>query len=218
MKTTERLLEASKEIWESYNNHPFVMGIQNGTLSKEKFRYYIMQDFLYLKDYAKTFAVGVAKAESIETAKLFAKYIEVMNGELDVHSGYMAKFNVTQEEIDDMKPSLDNMSYTSYMLRVAYEEGETEILAAILSCAYSYEVIAKKIVANNPNSVNDDFYGDWITGYASEEYADGNAVLLDTLNTLTENYTEERICHLIDIFVVCSRYELSFWQMAWEMN
>ena len=67
-----------------------------------------------------------------------------MNGELDVHSGYMGKFNVSQEEIDDMKPSLDNLSYTSYMLRVAYEEGEVEILAAILSCAYSYEVIAKK--------------------------------------------------------------------------
>ena len=73
-----------------------------------------------------------------ETANLFAKYIAVMNGELDVHSGYMGKFNVSQEEIDDMKPSLDNLSYTSYMLRVAYEEGEAEILAAILSCAYSY--------------------------------------------------------------------------------
>ena len=83
-----------------------------------------------------------------------------MNGELDVHSGYMGKFKVSQEEIDDMKPLLDNLSYTSYMLRVAYEEGEAEILAAILSCAYSYEVIAKKIVENNPNSIHDEFYGD----------------------------------------------------------
>lgn len=218
MNTTERLLAATKEIWESYNTHPFVMGIQNGTLEKEKFRYYIMQDFLYLKDYAKTFAVGVAKAKSVETANLFAKYIAVMNGELDVHSGYMGKFHVTQEEIDRMKPSLDNLSYTSYMLRVAYEEGEAEILAAILSCAYSYEIIAKKIVANAPNSVNDDLYGDWIKGYASEAYAAGNVILLDTLNALTEHYTEEQLCHLVDIFVACSRYELAFWQMSWEMR
>lgn len=218
MKTTDRLLAATKEIWESYNTHPFVMGIQNGTLDKEKFRYYIMQDFLYLKDYAKTFAVGVAKAKSVETANLFAKYIAVMNGELDVHSGYMGKFQITQDEIDNMKPSLDNLSYTSYMLRVAYEEGEAEILTAILSCAYSYEAIAKKIVKNNPASINDEFYGDWISGYVSEGYADGNAILLDTLNILTEHYTEAQIMHLIDIFVACSRYELAFWQMSWEAN
>ena len=32
MKTTERLLEAAKDIWEGYNRHHFVMGIQEGTL------------------------------------------------------------------------------------------------------------------------------------------------------------------------------------------
>ena len=144
MKTSERLLNASKTIWDAYNEHPFVLGIQNGTLERDKFRYYIMQDFLYLKDYAKTYAVGVAKAKSVETANLFAKYINVMNGELDVHKGYMGKFAVTQEEIDAMKPSLDNLSYTSYMVRVAYDESEVEVLAAVLSCAYSYEVIAEE--------------------------------------------------------------------------
>lgn len=39
-----------------------------------------MQDFCISMDYAKTYAVGVAKAKSVETANLFAKYINVMNG------------------------------------------------------------------------------------------------------------------------------------------
>lgn len=216
MKTTERLLLAAKDIWQQYNNHPFVTGIQDGTLDKEKFRYYMIQDYLYLEDYAKTFAVGVAKAKSLRIANLFAKYIPVMNGELNVHDGYLARLGVTQEEIDTTPRSLDNLSYTSYMLRVAYEEGEAEILAAILSCAYSYEVIAKKIVENNPASVNDEFYGDWIKGYISDGYAEENAILLEELNRLTENYTEQQIQHLVDIFVVCSRYELAFWEMSWK--
>ena len=202
MKTSERLLNASKTIWDAYNEHPFVLGIQNGTLERDKFRYYIMQDFLYLKDYAKTYAVGVAKAKSVETANLFAKYINVMNGELDVHKGYMGKFAVTQEEIDAMKPSLDNLSYTSYMVRVAYDESEVEVLAAVLSCAYSYEVIAKKIVANRPESVDDPFYGDWIRGYASDGYAEGNVILIETLDRLSAHYTEEQLRHLEDIFAL----------------
>ena len=216
--TTDRLLDAVQEIWSQYNEHPFVKGIENGSLDLEKFRYYIIQDSLYLEDYAKTFAIGVAKAKSLDTANLFAKYIAVMNGELNVHSGYLARLGVTQEEMDAAVRSLDNLSYTSYMLRVAYEEGEAEILTAILSCAYSYEVIVKRIVQNNPSSVSHEFYGDWIRGYASDEYAKDNAVLLGTLNHLTEDYTEEQIRHLEDIFVACSRYELAFWEMSWNMS
>lgn len=218
MNTTERLLESTKDIWRAYNEHPFVLGIQDGTLDRVKFRYYIIQDYLYLEDYAKTFAVGVAKAKSIETAKLFSKYIAVMNGEMNVHSGYMGQFGVTQEEIDSTPRALDNLSYTSYMLRVAYEEGEAEILAAILSCAYSYELIAKKIARNNPEAAGHDFYGQWVQGYSSKEYANENVVLLDTLNRLTEHYTEQQVNHLADIFVACSRYELAFWEMSWNMS
>lgn len=219
MKVFDRLLESAKEIWDAYNTHPFVYGIENGTLEKEKFRYYIIQDYIYLIDFAKVFAIGVAKSKSLDTASLFSIHIEFLNnGEMDIHKGYMGEFKVTKEELESTKMSLDNLSYTSYMLRVAYEEGEAEILAAVLSCAYSYEVIAKTIVKNNPKSIDNSLFGDWIKGYASKKYADRNVDLINTFNKLTANYTEEQINHLIDIFVACSRYELAFWEMSWNMN
>ncbi len=219
MTTTERLLEATKEIWSSYNEHPFVKGIENGTLDKEKFRYYMIQDYLYLIDYAKAFAIGIAKAKSVETTQIFSGYITLLTGgEMNIHHGYMGKFGVTEEELDNTPRALDNLSYTSYMLRVAYEEGEAEILAAILSCAYSYERIAKRMVENNPGCVNHDFYGEWITGYTFQDYANGNVALIDALNRLTENYTEGQLKHLTDIFVACSRYEYLFWDFSWKMS
>ena len=219
MTTVEYLLEATKEICEEYHRHPFVLGIQNGTLDEAKFRYYIIQDYLYLGDYAKTFAIGMAKSKSIETTRLFSGYINVLTGsEMDIHRGYIGRFAVTHEEINSTPRALDNLSYTSYMLRVAYEEGEIEILTAILSCAYSYEVIAKNIVKNNPSSIDHPLYGNWIKGYASDEYAKENVLLLDTLNRLSSHYTEQQIKHLVDIFIACSRYELAFWEMSWHMN
>ena len=78
--------------------------------------------------------------------------------------------------------------------------------------------IAKKIVANRPESVDDPFYGDWIRGYASDEYAAGNVMLIETLDRLSAHYAEEQLRHLEDIFIACSRYEMAFWQMAWEMR
>ncbi|MBR6172857.1 MAG: thiaminase II [Eubacterium sp.] len=218
MKVTERLLAATKEIWDAYNEHPFVLGLQNGTLDREKFRFYIIQDSVYLIDFAKVFAIGVAKAKSLETANLFASYIPVMNGELNVHEGYLARLGVTEEEMKAARPSLDNLSYTSYMLRVAYEEGEAEVLVSILSCALSYELIGKRIVENRPEALEDPFYGDWVKGYYSEEYAAANRELTETLEKLTKDYSEEQIAHLIDIFIACSRYEMDFWEMSWNMK
>lgn len=219
MTTTAKLLDAAKEIWDSYYTHPFVAGIADGSLDKEKFRYYIMQDYLYLQDYAKAFAIGIAKAKSVETLQIFSGYIALLTGgEMNIHHGYMGKFGITQAELDAMPRALDNLSYTSYMLRVAYEEGEAEILAAILSCAYSYECIAKRMVQQTPDCVHDPFYGDWIAGYASDAYAEGNVVLIDTLNRLTANYTAAQIRHLAEIFVACSRYEYLFWDFSWHQR
>ncbi len=219
MNTVERLLEAAKDIWDSYNEHPFVKGIEEGTLDKEKFRYYIVQDYLYLVDYAKSFALGIAKAKSVETTQLFSNYITALTGgEMNIHHGYMGKFEVSEEEVDNTPRALDNLSYTSYMLRVAYEEGEAEILAATLSCAYSYEVIAKKMVKNNPECINHEFYGEWVAEYPREDYAKSNITLMDALNRLAENYSEQQLKHLTDIFTACSRYEYLFWDLSWNMS
>ena len=219
MKCTDCLLQATNEIWQSYCRHPFVKGIRDSTLDREKFRYYIIQDYLYLIDYARTFAIGVAKAKSAHTTNIFSGYISLLTGsEMSIHHGYMGKFAVSQQEVDNTARALDNLSYTSYMLRVAYEEGEAEILAAILSCAYSYEFIAKDMVRNNPDCINDPFYGEWIQGYISQKYSDGNLLLMDTLNRLTADYTQEQIQHLVDIFTACSRYEYMFWEMSWNMS
>lgn len=218
MGTTQQLLDYAAEVWTAYNEHPFVLGIQNGTLEREKFRFYMIQDYLYLGDYAKIFALGVAKATSLSNAMLFSRYISVMNGELNVHSNYMARLGITQEDIDSAKRSLDSLSYTSYMLRVAYEETEVEIVAAILACAYSYEVIAKKMVENNPAAVADEFYGSWISGYVSEEYSEENRVLIELLDDMTKSYTPAQIEHLKDVFLACSRYEMAFWDLSWNMS
>lgn len=210
---------AVKGIWAEYYTHPFVKGIEDGTLDREKFRYYIMQDYLYLIEYTKVFGIGIAKAKSAEVTKLFASYVHLLTeGEMDIHRGYMGIFGVTEKELADTPRALDNLSYTSYMLRIAYEEGEAEVLAAILSCAYSYEMIARNIVKNNPASVDHEFYGDWIKGYASDEYSKENAVLFEMLEKLTEHYTDEQKRHIVDIYVACSRYELAFWDLSWDMK
>lgn len=213
MKTTEILLERTHKLWNEYKRHPFVLALRGGTLDRELFRNYIIEDTLYLYDYARVFAIGMAKATCLEDAELFASYIAVMHGEMNVHKGYLQRLNISELELSLAKPKLNNIAYTSYMLRVAYEETSAEILAAILPCAYSYEIIAKSMVSES-KCTSDNFYGDWISSYASYEYSKGNKALLDALDRLTVGYTEEKLSHLADIFEICSRFELEFWNAS----
>lgn len=197
--------------------HPFVQGIADGSLAVDKFRFYLLQDYLYLFDYAKVFAQGVVKSREPEVMRTFAGYVEsILGGEMNVHRGYMKRLGITEEQAETVKPSLSNQSYTAYMRAVAAEEGPAEIMAAVLSCALSYEYIAKWIVANYPEAEKHEFYGEWVQSYASEGYAEENVRLTDLMERLTAGYSEQQLRHLTDIFVDCSRYEGMFWDMAWN--
>ena len=217
IQTTERLLDASREIWEGYLSHPFVRGLADGSLAVNKFRFYLLQDYLYLFDYAKVFAQGVVKSREPEVMRVFSSYVaSILNGEMEIHRGYMARLGITEEQAEAVQPSLSNLSYTAYMRAVAAEEGRAEIMAAVLSCAISYEYIAKWIVKNYPDADKHDFYGEWVRGYASEDYAAENQRLIALMERLSADYTDTQRQHLVDIFVACSRYEAMFWDMAWN--
>ena len=226
-----RMIDATEEIWENCHRHPFVQGIADGSLDHDKFCFYMLQDYVYLFDYARVFAIGVAKAKDPEVMRIFANYVQqIMSGEMDIHRGYMKRLGISPEDAERTVPSLDNLSYTSYMIRIAYDDGAAEVAAAILSCALSYEAIAERMVAEHPGTparpgidarpgaADHPFYGEWVQGYASPGYHAANLELIDLTERLAEGLDEARLQHLIDVFVNCSRYELLFWDMAWEMR
>ena len=101
MTMTERLLEATKEIWAGYNEKPFVKGIADGSLDHDKFKYYMIQDYLYLIDYTKVFSIGAAKSTDLAFMRLFAGYTHsILDGEMDIHRAYMERLGITREEAE----------------------------------------------------------------------------------------------------------------------
>jgi len=217
MKTTQLLFESAKDIWEGYHRHPFVRGIADGTLDIEKFRFFMIQDYLYLFEYAKVFALGVVKANDHELMQMFSANVDgVLNGEMKIHREYMKKLGITEEEIERTKMSLTNKSYTEYMISTGFKGDSLDILAAILACSWSYQQIGKKIADENPKAIEHAFYGAWVEGYSSKDYGDTNTRLIDLTDKLAKNCSEEQEKRLVDIFVTCSRYEAMFWDMSWN--
>ena len=213
-----RFHDAAAPVWEACLKHPFVIGIGDGTLAVEKFRHFMLQDYLYLFDYARVFALGVVKARDPELMRTFAANVDtILGGEMNIHRAYMKRLGITEEQVFAVKPALDNLSYTNYMLSVASAGGPLEIVAAILACSWSYAEIGQTLAAI-PGAVEHPFYGEWIQGYASEDYAATNQALIELMDKLATGASEEQLSYLTDIFVNCSRYELGFWDMSWEMR
>lgn len=213
-----RLHDAAAPVWEACLRHPFVTGIGDGTLDMEKFRYFMLQDYLYLFDYARVFALGVVKARDPELMRVFAANVDaILGGEMKIHRAYMKRLDITEEQVFSIKPALANLSYTNYMLSVAQTGGPVEIVASILACSWSYAEIGQALAAI-PGAAEHPFYGEWIRGYASEEYAATNQALIELMDSLAADAGEEQLAYLTDVFVNCSRYELGFWDMAWDVQ
>lgn len=218
MTFTEHLHEAAAPVWKACLEHPFLRGIADGSLPVEKFRYFMLQDYLYLFDYARVFAIGVVKARDPFLMRTFAKNVDViLDGEMTVHRAYMTRLGINETDVFSVKPALDNLSYTNYMLSVAQNGGVAELVASILACSWSYAEIGQTL-ANVPGAADHPFYGEWVRSYSSEEYAATNDELIHLMDTLADGATEEQRVYLTEIFVNCSRYELGFWTMAWEMR
>ena len=219
LSVSERLHEAAAPIWAKCLSHPFVTGIGDGTLDVEKFRYFMLQDYLYLFDYAKVFALGVVKARDPELMRIFAGNVEsVLNGEMSLHRSYMKRLGITEEEIHSARPHMDNNAYTHYMLWEAQTGDVLTGLVTLLNCSWSYAYVAEKIVERCPDALRDKRYGSWFAGYVSESYRRTNQMLIDRIDALSGFIDEKTAEHLCEIFEKCCLFDLRFWDMVYAMG
>ncbi|MGL5123130.1 MAG: thiaminase II [Fusobacteriaceae bacterium] len=219
MKLTKEMLKEVEEIWENYNKHPFLKELESGTLDLEKFKFYLIQDYFYLFEYVKIFAIGITKTSEEKSMQKLAKSIDgILNKELDIHRGYMKLLKIDEEILKNTKSSLDNISYVNYMQAVSLNGDLLDVFSAILSCAYSYLLIAEKIKKNNPLIVEHKIFGSWVKGYSTPDYRKGCEELLDLIDELGKDIDETKKNKLKEIFVNCSKFEYKFWEMSYNME
>lgn len=214
MLFSDRLFKAVEPVWNSYLEHPFVKGIGEGTLDKEKFIHYMKQDYVYLIEYSRVFAIGSTKANDLKTMTIFANLLHgTMNFEMDLHREYAEKFGITNEELEATEPSATMTAYTSYMISQAQLGGVENAIAAVLACAWSYNWIGKKL-ATWRGALTHEFYGNWVKMYSSDGFTKIADDCINIINTIAKDKPEQELKKLEEIFVKTSYFEYMFWDMA----
>jgi len=217
MSFSRGLKEKAAKVWEDGYNHPFVQEIGTGALDREKFKFYLLQDYLYLLQYAKVFAVAAVKSDTEELMTRFSKIqYFILANEMDLHRGYMKEFGISPEDAAAVKPSLYNRTYTANMLAVGQTGGLAEALAAVFPCAWTYSDWARRLKAQFADKLDGNFYKSWIEKYAGDEFADSFEWFYDTLDGLVAGMTDAQRKKIEDIFVSSVEFEYLFWDMSYK--
>jgi thiaminase/transcriptional activator TenA len=217
MSASELLRGGAGGLWDANFNHPFVRGIGDGSLAADRFSFYLAQDYVYLKDFARFFSLAVAKGDDLEAMGKFSSFVETtLNYEMELHRSICADFGISAAELEATGPSPACLGYSSYLLRVAYEGGPAEIAAALLPCEWGYHDIAVRLMRRGlPQHKH---YAKWIETYASGEFAEMVAWCRDLLDRLAAGLDEKRLARLQQIFNRALGWEYIFWEMSWRME
>lgn len=215
---TDRLREAADPIWRQIHEHPFVVEMGRGTLAKEKFGYYMVQDYLYLVEYCRLFALAAMKSQDLETMGKFAELLHAtLHVEMDLHRQYAAKFGITPEEMETAKIAPTAHAYSRHLLHTTQNGTIAEMVTAILPCQWGYHEIALRLQEQGGAS-NGSLYEEWVKMYASEEFGQLSVWLRGWLDEIAETLTEAERERLVELYVTGSRYEWMFWEMSYQMQ
>lgn len=219
MKFSDRLRKNIDPIWRLSHSHPFVSGIGDATLDIEKFKYYMCQDYVYLIDYAKLFALGSIKATHLDTMSKFAWVLDgTLNGEMEMHRKNAANLGITKEDLEATEASPTTLAYVNYMLKIAHEGSLANLVAVLLPCMWSYWEIGSALIERNDAGMKHEIYSEWIKTYAADDFAELTKWLIDIMDLLSQGKTEEELRLLENQFTISSKFEYMFWDMSYKQE
>jgi thiaminase/transcriptional activator TenA len=214
------LREQCDRIWAGLHGHPFLSELARGTLPLDRFRFFIEQDLLFLPAFARCMAMGAAKSGSEEELEFFTRQLDGIT-RLEIPSNRRLLDQVISLGAHDRGGSLGmapaNVAYTSFLLATAAGGGPLEITAAILPCSWSYVEIARGLkgeLAEHP------VYSGWVSFYLADSEADLVLNMRETLDDMAREaaLSDRKRRQLAEIFMMSSRLEGMFWEMAYTLN
>lgn len=213
----DHIRKKTDSLWQAIFEHPFVQGIGKGTLERDKYEFYLKQDYVYLIDFSRVFALASAKAQQLSDMGYFATLLNAtLNVEMDLHRRICAEFGISAEALEKTEPAITTASYTSFLVKTCYEENPGGILAVLLPCAAGYVEIGQRL--KNQGLPENKNYRDWIETYASQEFSQFADWLKSRLDHFAGNASAEDKDRWFWLYLTSSRFEYLFFDMSWKME
>lgn len=214
MALTDELWSAIEPVYDEILAHPFLAGLTDGTLPRQAFRHFVVQDSHYLRDYARALAVCAARAPHEADVRAFADdAVGALAAEQEMHGAFLTAFGESAEQAAAEPVLPTTLAYTSYLLATVHGGSFAEAVAAVLPCYWIYARVGEELLAK---SSPDPLYAKWIATYGDEAFQSVVRRVLDLTDRLGEEISPAERRRAVRHFSTTSRYEWMFWDAAWR--
>ncbi|KAM0694707.1 hypothetical protein Q7P36_005063 [Cladosporium allicinum] len=214
----EYLLERDdvKPVWHDYTHHEFCERMGDGTLPREAFKNYMVQDYLYLIQFARANALASYKSTSLDDIAAGATIVTHIRHEINLHIEECTQFGLTQEDMEKYEESQACTAYSRYILDVGQSQDWLALQVALLPCLLGYGMIGSRLkdlqTTSPPKEPN--AYLTWIDNYVADDYTQAVRTGRALIEKHAVHQSPKRINELVKIFIHATRMETGFWDMA----
>lgn len=215
----ERLKTAASAEWQAYTKHPFTSGLADGSLPEPAFRHYLAQDYLFLIEFARAYALAIYKAPALSDMRDAAAGLSaILDVEMDLHVKLCAGWGLSPGDLERTEPAAETLAYTRYVLDTGMRGDLLALKVALAPCVIGYAEIATRLAAHLQASADGNPYRVWIAEYSGAAYQDIADAARAQLDHLADRYvTPAREAELISVFKEATRLEADFWEMGWRV-
>lgn len=214
MRPSERLWRGMEPIHRCIVAHPFLTGLTDGTLPDEAFARYVIQDALYLRDYARALALCGARAADTPTLRMFCLHAaDAVDAERDLHERLMDALGIDPAAAARAVPSPTCRAYTSFLLSACALGERHEAFAAILPCYWIYWEVGRLLARRGSP---DPRHRAWIETYAGDGFAEAASGAIAACDAAMADLPEGALASATSHAVLATRYEWLFWDAAWR--
>lgn len=215
MTLFDRLKADAAPQWTAYTRHPFVEELGRGSLPQASFRHYLVQDYLFLIQFARAYALGVYKSHSVTDMRMSLEGVKaILDVELDLHLELCAGWGMSRSDIENAPEDTPTMAYTRFVLDAGMSGDLLDLQVALAPCVVGYAEIGARLTAEGRDQETNP-YRRWIQEYAGTPY---QVLAKDFIAwndaTAGDLLTQARYERTLSLFEKACRLESDFWQMG----
>lgn len=214
MDIFDRLRAAASDDWRAYVDHDFVRRLGAGTLPEAAFRAYLVQDYLFLIQFARAYALAAYKSRTLDDIRAAQAGLAAILDETALHVRLCGRWGLTPEALEAAPEHQATVAYTRFVLDCGAAGDLLDLHVALAPCVVGYAEIGRAL-AQGIGALDGHPYREWIAEYAGESYQGVATRARRHLDGLASRaMTEGRFAELAALFGKASRLEADFWQMG----
>lgn len=198
--------------WRDYTRHEFVRGLGDESLPLEAFQDYLVQDYLFLLQFARANALAAYKGRTLAEIRDGADALSLILNETELHRRLTQRWGISAADLDGTPEKMATVAYTRFVLDAGHAGGLLDLHVALAPCVIGYAEIGRELA---PALHEGHRYGEWISEYAGEGFQAGAQAAVRRLDTLAaDGVSARRFDELVALFRAATRLESAFWQQA----